>query len=277
MVKSEWSNPFTRRGYKVALTRGMLYANKWKGHNSYFIYGRRASGKSTYALLALYSVYKDWDKCLEYLKFTRRQILEKLMECIDTETGQVIKRIPALAWDDATYENLRTRKYDPFMDSFVRLYTVIRSVVANFVWTAPSFTLVPSKLQNLDWLLIRIKRTDPTYSTAYFYRYNKAPYGSTYLPPVRIGDQQLVENFWFEWIPNKVRAKYEHTRDQYAVTGIQDLKKALEYAEQDEALNADWRKELEKYLNKVRSGKDLDTEEKEWIKKQKRANYHKKK
>jgi len=263
----------SRRGSRTFLTRIMQKAINIKGHNSIFIYGAKGDGKSTYAMLCLYSIFRDWDKVLEHMLFMRKQINDILKSKVDPNTLEISDRIPCMCWDDATYENLRTKKYDPYMDKFVRLYTVIRSVLSNFIWTAPNFTLVPSKIQSLDWLLVRVVRADVDYSIAYFYKYNQAPYKSVYLSPLNIADRQIKERFYFNWIPKDVRAKYEKIRDRYSVQGIFDVEEALEYSNKNEALQKERVDLMYKQYKKANSEDGYKKENFKFIKKAKKPKW----
>jgi hypothetical protein len=216
---------FAEHGCRTYPFKAMMKAVSTKGHNSYFIYGKKGAGKSTYALLCGFSVYQNWEDTLYYTCFTRDEILERIGECFDAE-GKVIKRIPLLIWDDATFENLKSRSYDPFIDEFTKFYTVIRSVVANFMWTGPSFRSLPAKLRDLDWNIIYIIReTDG--ATANFFDWNSAPKGDFFRPKVVGSEQRIRETYKFSWIPQDVRAEYEKQRDSYSYIGYKQSLEAL--------------------------------------------------
>ena len=81
---------------RTTLTQLMKRKYNIKGHKSVFIYGEKGAGKSTYALLCAYSIYKDWDKVFKYTVFTRRELLQRISECFDLKNKKVIKRIPVI-------------------------------------------------------------------------------------------------------------------------------------------------------------------------------------
>lgn len=203
-----------------------------QGHRSIFVYGEKGAGKSTYALLSALAYYKDWDKVLKKCLFTREEIMNSIHPCFDFEKKTILKRIPILIWDDATYENMRERKRDRFIEEFAKFYTLIRKVVPIFIWTAPSFTLLPSKLQSMEWIVIRITRIDSSKSMAHFYKYNQSPTGKVFLSPYYLQDRKITETFYFNWINKKDRARYETMRERYTVEGYLETLRALKIMKQ---------------------------------------------
>lgn len=215
---------------QFVLAKTMLEAIKMKGHNSIFIYGPKGAGKSTLALLYAFKIYLNWDEVFKYTVFTRKEILEVIGECFDSK-GKIVKRIPLLIWDDATFENQRQKKYDNFLEEFTKFYTIIRSVVANFVWTGPSFKLLPSKIQDLDWKLAFIMKLGPNKAGCEYYSMNTSPTGKTFLRGYKFRDRKVRELYEYTAIPPEIRTKYEIRRDNYAFIGFTRLKNAYNYME----------------------------------------------
>jgi len=218
-------------GERTSITRLLSKYYKRKDHKSYFVYGAKGCGKSTWAMLSSYSFYKNWDDVFKYMVFSRKELLDVIRPCFDFDTRQVVKRIPVLLWDDATFENIRTQNQDGFIEEFSKFYTLIRSVVTNFIWTSPSFTLLPSKLRSMEWVLVRIARIDDSSTMAHFYRYNQMPNGRIYLKSYELQDRKIKEKFYYNWLPRTTRARYEIIRDSYSIDGFLQLEKAYHLME----------------------------------------------
>ncbi len=216
---------------RTTITNTLKKYHKRKDHKSYFVYGPKGSGKSTWSILSSYSFYKDWDKVFKYMVFSRQELLNIIRECFDFENKRVIKRIPVLIWDDATFENIRTQSQDAFIEEFSKFYTLVRSVVSNFIWTSPNFTLLPSKLKSMDWVLVRISRINEPSSKAHFYMYNQMPNGRIYLKSYRVGDRKIEETYYLGWLPKTTRERYEIIRDGYSIDGFLQLEKAYKLQE----------------------------------------------
>jgi len=212
------------------------YANT-EDHKSFFVYGPKGSGKSTWAMLSSYAYYKDWDKVFKYMVFSRKELLNVLRECFDFEKRKVIKRIPLLIWDDATFENIRTQSQDAFIEEFSKYYTLIRKNVNCIIWTSPNFTLLPSKLKSMEWVLVRISRIRGTKRMAHFYKYNQMPTGRIYLKSYVAGEQKIKEQFYLNWFPKTQRERYGIIRDGYSVDGFMQLEKAYNLMEKQKMNN----------------------------------------
>lgn len=237
MSRIEWKET-------TALTNLVKRRVKWKGHESVFIYGRRGSGKSTYALLLAYSIYRDWNLVFKYCVFDRDSLLRVLAECYDFQNRKIIKRIPVLIWDDATVSTLSTKERDLFLEEFARFYTTIRSVVAFFVWTGPTILLMSAKLRSVEWTLVHIARVSDYKSHANFLKYMVFPNGRTTVSNFTLGDQKLFESFYFSWIPQDIRARYEVKRDGYSIDGYLELEKAGQYMKNKQVSNREIAKRL---------------------------------
>lgn len=244
-----YPNAFQRKGFKTLLHSEMIRARNIKGHNSYFIYGKKGVGKSTYALLNLFSVYQDWEKALKHLCFLREEVLNVISEAYDLSTGKIKHRIPLLVWDDATFENMKSRSYDPFIDEFAKFYTVIRSVVSNFMWTGPAFGSLPNKLRDLDWTIIRVTRHADE-ATAYFYNWNTSPKGQFFTPRTTSSAQKIREKYRFSWIPQDVREIYENKRDSYSLEGLKRAREAMLFSQHMKATEKRIARVIDKEIRK---------------------------
>jgi len=117
---------------------------------SLFIIGPQGMGKTTYAMLVAYEVYKDWDKVLEFLAFDPREVLPKFREAL-----RAGKRIPLVIFDDAGIHlskylwsiDRESQQIAMLMNAF---YNVIRTVCAAVIFTSPDMDVL-KELRKKSW------------------------------------------------------------------------------------------------------------------------------
>ena len=175
---------------------------------SAFIIGPQGSGKTTYAMLVAYEVYKDWDKVLGHLHFDPREALGQLRRALETR-----ERIPLLIFDDA---GMHLSKYmiSTGREGFnlaVKLNALInlaRTLTAGIIYTSPDMDIL-KELRKKAWIVAEPTAphgVDKPDRLAKIYRKRIAPSGKVYVHKLGYDQYRL------DAIPQDVREKYEEKR-----------------------------------------------------------------
>ena len=134
----------------LTFTRKVISAYRRGDFENLFIVGPQGIGKTTYALLVLYEVYRDWDTALEWLVFDPREILPRLKQAL--REG---KRIKLVVFDDA---GIHLSKYMWSLDRESQqvamlmnsLFNIVRSVCAGVIFTSPDMDVL-KELRKKSW------------------------------------------------------------------------------------------------------------------------------
>lgn len=244
MAKSESKTIFVRTNHgfsRVGEVPIMVYSAmaNWehKGHEQFFVYGKKGAGKSRCCLINGYlignTLFKNftWDDVLEHVIFSRRHLEQKLEACF-AKDGTIIKRYPFLIFDDFGVNNQTSKKYDEYLDELTRLFQVLRSLVCVLIVNAPSFDIVSSKMKVAgDWRIARVSKWDKDRFLTKYYQFSKSP-NKVYFACYRNqrGDQ-INEMFRYDDIPEDISYKYEHMRDSYAYEAFKRLRMARKIEE----------------------------------------------
>lgn len=250
---------FKENIYKLESTHAMQRAVKYKEHNCYFIYGKQGTGKTTYAMLMAYSYYRSWKKVLQHMVFKKEEAAQLISKCFDAD-GKIIYRIPILIWDDFTFENKKSRKYDRTVEEFSGLLGVIRTIVSNFIATGSSFKSMPQAYKDYPWQVIRITRPRFERAKAYFYEWNISPrkeYFRRKIDPFTM--QYLSESFRFNWIPPEIIKEKERIRDSYSYQGFQRWNEAILYEKELEKIDMERAREMKR--NKAKAHNQIEKRE----------------
>jgi len=103
----------------LVLSRKIRSAVKRYDFESAFLVGPQGMGKTTYGMLVLYEIYRDWDLVLHYTVFDPRPVLYELKECLTTG-----RRIPTILFDDA---GIHLSKYLPQIEGNAELVMVLNA------------------------------------------------------------------------------------------------------------------------------------------------------
>jgi hypothetical protein len=195
------------------------------GFESLFIIGQQGMGKTTYALLVLYEVYRDWDKVLEYTFFDLPSAIPVFEEAIRER-----KRIPVVLFDDA---GIHLSKYLWFSAEgrglimwFNAFYNIIRSVVSAVIFTSPDLdTMV--EIRKKSWWVGEPKKTpgDPVRNPVramVLYKKRIMVTGKVYV------SKKAIDTYRLDLIPQDVRREYEEKRQGALEVTFRMLKEALQ-------------------------------------------------
>ena len=189
---------------------------------SAFIIGPQGMGKTTYAMLVAYEVYKDWDLVLEHLYFDPREVLPKFEQAL--ETGE---RIPLVIFDDA---GMHLSKYliSSSKEGFHLtrllngLINLARTLTAGIIYTSPDMDIL-KELRKKAWIV-----AEPTAPhglskperLAKIYRKRIAPSGKVYVHKLGYDAYRL------DAIPQEVRERYEEKRRKAMKPLLDELREA---------------------------------------------------
>lgn len=190
------------------LTKMIKSALRRQDFVSCFVIGPQGSGKTTYAMLVLHEIYKDWDNVLRHLYFDPREALPELKNALRSGS-----RMPLIVFDDA---GLHLSKYliSSNKEGFhlVRLinglFNLIRTLTAGVIFTSPDMDIL-KELRKKAWVVAEPTAPhgveDPS-RLAKLYRKRIAPSGKVYIHKLGYDAYDLRA------IPNDVRAEYEEKR-----------------------------------------------------------------
>jgi len=192
----------------LTFTRKVVSAYRRGDFENLFIVGPQGMGKTTYAMLVLYEVYRDWDKVLEWLVFDPREVLPRLKQAL--RGG---KRVELVVFDDA---GIHLSKYlwsvsreSQRMAMYVNaLFNVVRSVCAGVIFTSPDMDVL-KELRKKSWWVGEPKaprgRDDPT-RVMVLYRKRITVTGAV------VVSRKAEDVYDLRLIPQDVRREYEEKR-----------------------------------------------------------------
>jgi len=207
----------------LTLSRKIRSAIRRYDYESAFIMGPQGMGKTTYGMLVLYEIYRDWDLVLHYTVFDPKPVLLELKESLLSG-----KRIPAIMFDDA---GIHLSKYLPQMEGNAELvmvinatFNLIRTVTGGVMFTSPDMDIL-KELRKKSWWV-----GEPT-----------APHGREhpkrrmvlYRKRIMASGQTRIyrtaeDEYWLNIIPADVRKEYEEKRREALLPVIDRLIKLLD-------------------------------------------------
>ena len=186
-----------------------------------FIIGPQGIGKTTYAMLILHEIYRDWDKVLEHVVFDPREVLPKFMRALFNR-----ERIKAVLFDDAglhlsKYLLSSNREGFHLVRSINGLINLARTITAAIIYTSPDMDIL-KELRKKAWIVAEIT-TPHGYSVpervAKLYRKRIAPSGKVYIHKLGYDAYDLRA------IPADVRKEYEEKRRAAMEPLLQELQR----------------------------------------------------
>ncbi len=206
----------------LILTRLIESAYRRYDFVSAFVIGPQGSGKTTYAMLVAYELYKDWDRVLQHLHFDPREALPQFKEAL--QSG---RRIPLIIFDDA---GMHLSKYllSSSKEGFElarllnSLINLARTLVAGIIYTSPDMDIL-KELRKKAWIV-----AEPTAPhglskperVAKLYRKRIAPSGKVYVHKLGYDAYRL------DAVPLDVRKEYEEKRRAAMQPLLEELEKA---------------------------------------------------
>ena len=191
---------------------------------SAFVIGPQGMGKTTYAMLVAYEVYRDWDLVLSHLYFDPREALPRFKDAL--KSGE---RLPLLVFDDAglhlsKYLVSSSREGFHLTRLLNGLVNLARTLTAAIIYTSPDMDIL-KELRKKAWVV-----AEPTAPhgvskpecIAKLYRKRIAPSGKVYVHKLGYDAYRL------DAIPPDVRREYEEKRRAAMEPLLEELEQAWE-------------------------------------------------
>jgi len=206
------------------IAQQILKAYETFGFTSFMVVGSQGTGKTTLALKAMYHVYRDWNKVIEYTFLEPEELMNVLRERF--ESGE---RIPAVLVDDVAVGFDKYSWASQQSKTFAKLFNLIRSISSGTIFTSVEgsdlFKWVRDKIQYEVWVR-RLSREESEYRI-----YRRIYYPGNPNPYVKL---RVIGRLTFEGIPDWVRKYYEDKRRE----AIRYIFRQLEEEESGEILRA---------------------------------------
>jgi len=218
------------------------------GYEQFLVTGPQGCGKTTYGLLIMYDIYRDWDLVLQNVHYDPlpairdlKRRLERVKSKLRSKTGYKRDRLPVVLFDDA---GKHFSKYLLGLGSWYYyqavlinyMFNTIRTVCAATIFTSPDEDIL-KEIRKKSWL-----RGEPYYIHGYedprreirFLRIRYTTLGFKY------GKTVFIDRFRVDAIPSDVRAEVDLKRIE-AMEELYDeledvINKIKEKIESDEKL-----------------------------------------
>ena len=198
------------------------HAYKVNGYLQLFVFGEQGVGKTTYACLTAFQVYRDWDKVLKHLFFHPQPALAKLKE-----TFKGGRRIPLIIFDDAgiylsKYTHLAVKGGYTVTLNINRVFNFMRTLCSTVILTSPTPDILKD-LREKSWFNAIVRphpeRSEPWRQAVILKRFPSLK-GETWL-------ENVGEDSFPLKLPNDVYREYERKRNEAAEKILKDLDKVL--------------------------------------------------
>lgn len=205
-----------------------IYGAYPDGFASFTVVGRRGIGKSCYSLIVLHEVFMKlgfssnnaWDKALECLKFSIKDVIYYLSEAVESD-----QRKTSLIWDDCGIHASGSKYFlnMKLVDQLKGVMDSVRTATVSLILTAPSTTGLLSMLKSYDDFLIKINYSDRGgyYRVGHGYLWNTLPSGQKRVYKKFIDDFNC-------YLPKKVYDRYVLMRKAALRSVLGKLKETIE-------------------------------------------------
>jgi len=194
----------------VGLILARLVSSAYKRYDfvSAFVIGPQGIGKTTYAMLVSYEIYRDWDRVLGNLYFDPREALPRFKEAL--RSGE---RIPLVIFDDAgmhlsKYLISSNREGFHLTRLLNALINLARTLTAGVIYTSPDMDIL-KELRKKAWVVaepIAPKGKAHLDRAARLYR-------KRILASGKVAIQKLgLDMYRLDTVPSDVRREYEEKR-----------------------------------------------------------------
>jgi hypothetical protein len=188
----------------------------------------RGIGKSVLALRMLYWAYGSWDEAKNYIFYTPQEFVDRFKELYDKG-----RRVPLVVWDDAGEWLFRARFREKFAITVIEYLEVIRTVVANLLFTATSINKLLKGVRESIKYVILIKSEGTWGSGDKRVKVSKA---TLYLnsedlwawSPNRKRPEPLMEYTFYVLLPDHVYQWYNEYRRKYVGLALEKTRRELE-------------------------------------------------
>lgn len=186
----------SRRQFSLVASKIIYQAYVTAGYQQFLILGPQGTGKTTYALLVMYDIYRDWDTVLQHffydptLAFKELKLLtQKLKSIIKTDKDKwFLKRIKVICFDDA---GIWLSKYwysiNPRLVLLINsIFDFIRSNCAACLFTCPDADILKT-LRKKSWYRVKVayrKKFTHSDRVAIGYKANFSVTGRTFVRKV---------------------------------------------------------------------------------------------
>jgi hypothetical protein len=231
ILKSETKRPWGYEPPFMALVKEnykLEYGSLWGifAHpNSLF---SRGIGKSVLALRMLFWAYGNWDEAKNYIFYTPQEFVDRFKELYDKG-----KRVPLVVWDDAGEWLFRARFREKFAITVVEYLEVIRTVVANLLFTATSINKLLKGVRESIKYVILVKSEGVQGEGDRRVKISRA---TLYLnsedlwlwAPNRKRPEPLMEYKFYVMLPEHVYNWYNEYRRKYVGLALEKTRRELE-------------------------------------------------
>ncbi len=206
----------------LILARMIRSAYKRYDFVSAFVIGPQGMGKTTYAMLVAYEIYRDWDAVLDNLFFDPREALGLFKVALKGGWRREV-----VIFDDAglhlsKYLISSSREGFHITRLLNGLINLARTLVAGIIYTSPDMDIL-KELRKKAWIV-----AEPTAPhgvskperLAKLYRKRIAPSGRVYIHKLGYDAYRL------DAIPSDVRKEYEEKRRAAMEPLLEELEKA---------------------------------------------------
>lgn len=213
---------------QFTLTDEVLRANRSHGYRQALLIGEQGCGKTTYALLVAFQIYRDWDKVENAYFFTLDDFIKKY----DAMLANNI-HVPYILWDDA---GMHASKYLWMIDRQSQLqvkllngiFNSIRTYLSGMVFTSPDTDII-YELRRKSWISGE-PEGDEDDLTHRINVYKKKLKG--WDPESKPRSRYIGTDLFPMWLPPDVRERYEDRRKVAIKEYYEELKKLMESAKQ---------------------------------------------
>ena len=199
----------------LTFTRKVLESWKHWGYEQLFIEGPQGMGKTTYAMLVAYEVYRDWKTALYWTVFDPRTIwheFDRRIEMLEAGELESTDRIPLVIFDDAgiffsKYLYQQGKEGQELAEAINSLFNMIRSICAAVIFTSPDMDVL-KELRKKSWWVgeprVLYTKEDPRRIMTLYKR------RITFMGAYKT--KSAIDNFRLDVIPQWVRTEYNKKR-----------------------------------------------------------------
>jgi len=212
----------TYKSQQIFISQQILKAHENYGFTSFMIVGSQGTGKTTLALKAMFQVYGDWSKVIDYTFLEPEELMDVLRERF--EEGE---RVPAILVDDVAVGFDKYSWASKQSKTFAKLFNLMRTISSGAIFTSVEgsdlFKWVRDKIQYEVWVR-RLTKEESEYRI-----YRRLYYPGNPHPYVKL---KVIGRLTLDGIPDWVRKHYEEKRRE----AISYIFRQLEEEESGEVL-----------------------------------------
>ncbi len=204
------------------------------------IFGKKGCGKSVYALITAYQVYRDWDLVFDHLIFNPLDALKKMKDALESN-----ERIKVLVFDDAGLWLGRLEWWENHKVKFSEFYNVIRDVCAGVIYTSPADDICGRIVKHIG-LRLMAEELDEEFSKIRVYKVKVSPLFQQYV-------KTLKEEIYRKILPDDIYERYRKMKRKATAEKLREWAQTLSKKDPVESIKVI--KEI--YIPRVRDKREL--------------------